>query len=77
MAGRHPRIDVTRGEIALGTIQNGEKRAPIQLNNDGALEVEIVATAEHTKLMYDLLDATNETNRLLGELLFLQRGVAS
>lgn len=75
--GKHPRVDLTRGQLSLGTIQNGEKRAPIQLNTDGALEVEIVESAEHTKLLHDILDTMEETNRLLNDLLFLQRGMSS
>ena len=65
MAGRHPRIDPTRGELALGTIQNGEKRAPIQLTNDGALEVETVNTSEMAKDIADIKYELSEIKETL------------
>jgi len=72
MSGRHPRVDTTRGELALGTIQNGEKRAPVQLTNDGALEVDVridsslvIELRETNNLLHSLLHEQQITNLLL------------
>lgn len=72
MAGRHPRVDTTRGQLALGTIQNGEKRVPIQLTDDGALEVDasiesalVLQLRETNNLIHKLIHEQQITNLLL------------
>jgi len=65
-------VDTTRGHLALGTIQNGEKRVPIQLTNDGALEVDaridsslVLELRETNNLLHTLIHEQQITNLLL------------
>lgn len=54
-----------RGEVSFGSYNSGTDRAPLQINSDGALEVDFTENTRILNLLENILNVLNDIKQIL------------